>query len=105
MGQEGWAATQAHFHGHYRGTWPSLDAYGRQLVNELQVDREYLDGPPDWFAPYLKVDYAGWALADLPRDRISIQGTNGQLHVFDRFADPVVTEPGDCSRQASQPAV
>jgi hypothetical protein len=88
VAQHGWAATQEHFRGAYRGTWPSLEAYGRQLISDLAVDREYLDELPDWLTPYLQVDYARLAVDDLERDRSIIQGSNGQLHVFDRYADP-----------------
>jgi hypothetical protein len=87
VAEDGWAATQAHFRAHYRGTWQSLDDYGRHLVHELQLDSDFLESVPDWLMPYVRFDYVSFGMHDLQRDCRIIQGRTG-MHVFDRYADP-----------------
>src|SRR4051794_30169492 len=84
--QEGWTVTQTYFRTHYRGSWRSLEDYGRRLVNDLALDREVLATVPDWLTPYLSFDYSSFAAEDLKRDYVTIEGLTG-LHVFEPFAD------------------
>lgn len=84
---EGWTVTQAYFRTHYRGSWRSLEDYGRQLVSDLALDREVLADVPDWLTPYISFDYRSFAAEDLKRDYVTMEGLTG-LHVFEPFADP-----------------
>lgn len=84
--QEGWAVSSQHFRAHYRGSWFSLEAYGRQLFNELGLQSDYLETVPDWLTPYVHFDFVAFAVDDLKRDSFVIGGRTG-LHVFDRYAD------------------
>lgn len=87
--QEGWALGSQRFYDHYRGTWSSLEDYGRQLAADLGLNREHLLPQAEWLAPFVRFDYSAFAIDDLRRDSMIIEGVTG-LHIFDRCAEPSV---------------
>ena len=76
------AATEDAFLNHYRGSWPSVDAYAEDLLQDLGAG-EYLAPIPEWLQPYTRIDVAGFA-RDLQLGGDIYTAEDGeQVHIFD----------------------
>jgi antirestriction protein len=78
------AATPDGFEQHYRGCWPSVEAYAADLLDDLGAD-ETLDALPEWLRPYVDLDTAGFGRdLELGGDIYTSDGHDG-VHIFDAY--------------------
>ncbi len=69
------------FEDHYRGKWPSLDAYAEDLLESLGYDLDEL-GPPE-LAPYIRFDLDAWANVTASDLIVVEDPESGEVHIFD----------------------
>ena len=69
------------FEDHYHGHYESLEAFARQLADDLGFEDE-LDKLPQGLRPYVRVDYQQFA-SDLSMDLHEVAAGDGGIYVFD----------------------
>lgn len=66
----------------YKGTWESLEAYARHLLQDLAIDVP-LDSLPEWIRPYVSIDVDAIVRDWESGSVTAIRARNGDVHVFD----------------------
>lgn len=75
-----WGDQLDRFSDHYQGTWPTVEAFAEQMLNELGVEVD--DIGPAWLQPYIHIDVAAFAKDLVSTDYRISEGKEG-VHVFD----------------------
>lgn len=67
----------------YQGEWPSMTAYGEQLLEDLGVDLSKLGDLPELLRAYLTFDIDGWVRdMELGGDVYTAESATGGVYVF-----------------------
>lgn len=74
-----WPDELANFSDHFQGTWPSMEEFADQLLDDLGIDTDDLG--PEMLRPYIRLDLDAFA-RDLSMDYRTSEGKEG-VHVFD----------------------
>ncbi len=76
------AAIQADFAAHYRGRWPSVEAFAEDLLDDSGAG-EVIDALPDWLRPYVVLDYAAVARDMQLSGDIAVAEDREGVYVYD----------------------
>jgi antirestriction protein len=75
-----WDEQLERFGDHYQGTWPTVEAFAEQMLDDLGVEHD--DIGPTWLQSYISIDVAAFARDLTTTDYRVSEGKEG-VHAFD----------------------